>query len=268
MLAKKVFVLGNGTIVDNDYKKGTVIGNSEIFGGRFKKLRIIGNTEITGRTEIEKLSVVGNLEAKEPVTADIVKLTSHNFFEKLDAKHIIMRWGDRNTEVFKLNGSINAELLEVLAKCRLEGCFNIKNYLVSGFLEAETEISCENFICPGIVKLPSVNASNIYIYPRASTVIKELFGTQIHIQKKFDESFFNISSRYSWKKHMRKAASENSMLEIECIEADDIYIEHTKALHVSGKNVKVGPGCNIEHLEYMESVSTASDAVIGTLEKI
>lgn len=268
MFAKKVFVMGNGTIVENDYKKGTVIGNSEIFGGSFKKLRIIGNTEITGSTEIGRLTVMGNLEAKEPVQVELARLTSHSSFEKLDAGHIIIRWGDKNTEVFSLNGNINAGLLEVLAKCHTEGRINIKSYLVSGLLEAAEEIDCENFICPGTVRSPSINASNIHIYPREATKIKELLGTRIHIQKKFEKPDFTVQGRYSWQKHLRKAKKDNSKLKIENIEADDIYLEYTDATHVSGKNVNIGPGCNIKHLEYMESVNTAPGVIIGKLEKI
>jgi cytoskeletal protein CcmA (bactofilin family) len=189
-------------------------------------------------------------------------------FEKLDAGHITMRWGDKNTEVFNLKGKVNAGLLEVLAKCRTEGCINIKNYLLSGYLETAEDINCENFICLGTVRAPSVNASEIHIYPRAASEIKEVMGTRINISKDFDKQFFKLKSKYSISRHLRKAARDNTKLKLENIEADDIYLEYTEAAHVSGKNIVIGPGCNIEHLEYIETVKTTAGSIVGKLEKI
>lgn len=275
MQSKKVFVMGNGTIVENDYKKGTIIGNAEIYGGRFEKLRVIGNSEITGPIEAGRLTVIGNLEAVEPVSADSVRLTAHSSFTKLDARHIFIRWGDRNTDVFSLKGKMNAGLLEVSSKCRIEGCNNIKNYLVSGYIESSEEIDCDSFICMGIAVVPSVNASEIHLYPRAASDIKELMGTRIFIAKSFDKAELSIQSSYSLKKHLRKAQKhlskaqeDNTNLKVDNIEADEIYLEYTDAAHVSGKNVNIGPHCNIEHLEYMETVKTAPGSSIGKLEKI
>lgn len=275
MQAKKVFIMGNGTIVENDYKKGTIIGNAEIYGGRFDKLRVIGNSEITGPVEAVRLTVIGNLEAAEPVAADFVRLTAHSSFVKLDARHIFIRWGDRNTDVFSLKGKISADLLEVSAKCSLDGCNNIKNYLISGYLQALQEINCDSFICMGTAIAPSINASEIHLYPCAGSDIKELVGTRIFITSSFEKAELSIPSSFSINKHMRKAHkhirkahSDKTRLKLDNIEADEIYLEDTDAAHVSGKNVNIGPNCNIGHLEYMETVKTAPGSSIGKLEKI
>lgn len=272
MSGRKAFIMGDGTIVENEYTKATIIGNGEIFGGSFDKLRVMGNCTITGNTSVSVLNAIGNIEATEPVTAGIARLTSHGCFKQLDAKHIIIRWGDKSTETNHLNGIINVELLEVLAKCSLEGSIKISNYLISGILTAD-EINCQNFICPGRVCANTINASNIQLYPSPSSSIKELCGTKIHVRKNFDKADINISGEYSWYKHQRRAAWKNETgrkpyIEIENVEADDIYLENTKALHVSGKNVTIGSGCHIDHIEYMQSVNMAPDAATVKVEKI
>jgi hypothetical protein len=40
VFGRKVFILGDGTVIENEYTKATIIGNAEIFGGSLKSLLI------------------------------------------------------------------------------------------------------------------------------------------------------------------------------------------------------------------------------------
>ena len=54
----------------------------------------------------------------------------------------------------------------------------------------------------------------------------------------------------------------------ESIEGDEISIEYTSAKTVTGKDVKIGEGCEIELLQYSENAEISPKAKIGRCEKI
>jgi len=60
---------------------------------------------------------------------------------------------------------------------------------------------------------------------------------------------------------------EAGKLEAETIEGDEVYLENTKARIVRGKTVTIGPGCQVERVEYSLSLEVDERAHVGQREK-
>jgi hypothetical protein len=269
MFGKNVFIMGNGVVTENEYKKGTVIGNAEIFGGEFGKLRVVGNTTISGNLAVGKMTLIGMVNASDTVKTDLMKLTGHCTFNRLEARHIVIRWGDKNTEVFKIEGNIKTEVMEVLAKCHVGEAFNARSYIISGIFQSEVEIQCDNFICPGIAVVPSINAEHTHIYPRSGTHIGEIFSTDVKVQRNFkDCPKPKLPLFYSMRRHLMKAKPEESIISINSIEADSIYIENAKVGTISGKKVIIGQNCEVGQIEYMETLHVSPGSHVGKADRI
>jgi cytoskeletal protein CcmA (bactofilin family) len=62
--------------------------------------------------------------------------------------------------------------------------------------------------------------------------------------------------------------SSNAILSASIIEGDEIYLEHTKAQIVRGKHVTIGPGCDIELVEYKEYYAHAKGTIVKVNRKV
>lgn len=69
----------------------------------------------------------------------------------------------------------------------------------------------------------------------------------------------NIESNFDEERH--------TTLEVDTIEGDEIYLEYTKASVVRGKNITIGPGCEIEKVEYSDSLEVDEEAHVVKQEK-
>lgn len=268
MFGRKVFILGNGVITENDYKKATIIGNGEIFGGSIRKLTSIGNSIISGALETAKTNSVGNISVTENMNVQLMKITGEGSFKKLFAKNLIV-WGkvNNNNGSTRLKGDVSAYTFEVMGKCIVKSDLKVENIFVSSSLYIEKELQCENFECLGSIEAPSINAAHIYIYPRESSKVNELYASEVIIKMAFRECLIIKKHHTTWR-HMRRFKHENSFINIEIIEADKIYLENTKAKLVSGKNVDIGPRCNIETVEYIDNLSIDVSSKVGKSVKI
>ena len=60
----------------------------------------------------------------------------------------------------------------------------------------------------------------------------------------------------------------NTCLITDIIEGDEIYLEYTKAKIIRGNNVELGPGCEIELIEYKNSYKQDETAIVSTYKKM
>ncbi|MCL0069946.1 hypothetical protein M1O56_05235 [Dehalococcoidia bacterium] len=58
------------------------------------------------------------------------------------------------------------------------------------------------------------------------------------------------------------------ILETELIEGDEILLEWTRAKTVRGKQIVIGEGCEIERVEYSESLEVDESARVGERVKL
>ena len=67
---------------------------------------------------------------------------------------------------------------------------------------------------------------------------------------------------------LKKGIGRRSELISEVIEGDEIYVEYTKAKVVRGNKVVIGPGCDIQSVEYREDFKALKDGNVKENKKI
>lgn len=60
----------------------------------------------------------------------------------------------------------------------------------------------------------------------------------------------------------------SGILEVQTIEGDEIYLENTKAKVVRGTQITIGKGCQIDRVEYSDSLEVDEHAAVGEREKV
>ena len=60
----------------------------------------------------------------------------------------------------------------------------------------------------------------------------------------------------------------NVGLNAEIIEGDEIYLENTKAKVVRGNRVTIGPGCDIDFVEYQNHFQCEKGTKVGSYKKL
>ena len=91
--------------------------------------------------------------------------------------------------------------------------------------------------------------------------VMEIGGTKIKIKNDSKFSFLGI-------KNIIMPHSNKRLLEVDTIEADEIYLENTHAKIVRGKKITLGPECRINLVEYQESFKDHDKSIVEEIEKI
>jgi cytoskeletal protein CcmA (bactofilin family) len=117
-------------------------------------------------------------------------------------------------------------------------------------LEAEVFLAKGSFTIGGLL-----NAGQIDIILYGGCRAKEIGGEKITVKKpgiahKLKRLIFSYIFRV------------NVDLQADVIEGDEIYLEHTYAKIVRGNNVTIGPGCDIEVVEYKNNFHEQKGAIV------
>ncbi|MCG5026996.1 bactofilin, partial [Anoxybacillus flavithermus] len=125
---------------------------------------------------------------------------------------------------------------------------------VHGELEIGGDCSAERLEMEGRFTIGGLlNADHIEVKMFGPCRAKEIGGETIMVKKHgvslFKKLFFPAE------------------LTADVIEGDIIYLEHTAAKTVRGNRVTIGPGCQVERVEYREAFECDKESKVGTAEK-
>lgn len=211
----------------------TIMGESLISGGGYGKLKIMGSAWAQEDLEAEKIRVYGTAEFRG-LKAGEVKVAGTARFE-----------GPLNVKILNIAGSADA-----LATIKAQG---IKVY---GSLTAKAEVSAERFVAKGTFELTSLNANDVHIEMEEICRVGEIGAENVKVQpiSRFGLGFFG--------------ANHKKILLADTIEADHIELSNTVARNVKGNQVIIGPGCEIETVEYKDSLKIHPSAKVKNQVKI
>ncbi|WP_206885408.1 polymer-forming cytoskeletal protein [Alicyclobacillus mali (ex Roth et al. 2021)] len=213
---------------DGAKPKLTVMGQSSAAGGDFGRVRIMGQAVVKGPLTCEHLRVMGELEARADVSAEAATIMGQA----------------------TCRGDVTAAKLQVMGALECDG------HLSAGVLKTAGEV----------VVRGNCGADRALI--RGALTVEGLFSA--------DEARFRLHGpcrvremgmgrltvelpRYLWKSSMRR----HGTLEADVIEADEVHLVHTRARVVRAQVVRLGPGCEIECVEYGQSYDAHPDAKVG-----
>lgn len=211
----------------------TIMGESHMSGGGYGFVKILGNASTQEDMEAERIKVVGSGEFRS-VKAGEIKVTGNARF----------------------TGSLKVTRLEISGSVDTLSTVKAQSIKVYGSLTATEEVSAEKFHAKGLIKLTSLNADDILIEPAENSRVHEVGGEKVQVKPlgMFHLGFFGFN-------HAKRLVSDT-------IEADRIELSNTTARIVKGNQVIIGPGCNIETVEYRDSLEVDDNSAVKNQVKV
>lgn len=242
--------------MEEQTKRDLIIsGKGSASGGTYNLVRINGYGVLTGDFECTDMkihgsgNISGNLKAKFTQIAGKGKITGNVISELIH----IQGHGD-------IGGNVNTKEIRFQGQGKVRGDLTAEVVRIEGGAAIVGDCSAEQFGARGNFTIGGLlNAGNIDIKLYGGSHAKEIGGEKIIIKR---QKTFHL------KKLLLSIFQINVGLVTEVIEGDEIYLEQTKAQIVRGKNVTIGAGCDIEHVEYTDNIEVSKAAKVNTQKKI
>ncbi|MCL6455046.1 MAG: hypothetical protein K6T78_15670 [Alicyclobacillus sp.] len=146
----------------------------------------------------------------------------------------------------RFGGAVKAERGKVHGTCDVDGSIQAEELVVNGQITVHGDCSAETFRVRGAFQIDGLlNGDRIELTQYGPSFAKEIGGESITVRH--EKVFF---------------FSKHKSLHADVIEGDDISLEYTKAKVVRGGRIEIGRGCEIQLVEYSESLKQAKDAVV------
>ncbi|CAG9619973.1 polymer-forming cytoskeletal protein [Sutcliffiella rhizosphaerae] len=227
-------------------------GSSKIGGGSFHHVEINGAGTVEGDLECARLvcngagKVSGDVIAKEAIFKGSTRVS-----------------GDMHSKEVVINGhgSISGDLITMQLECNgavtVNGNIKAENIQLNGLTKGGADIEGENVEVDGVLQLQGLlNADNIKINLEGKSFAKEIGGGSISVKRRNSLSLLE-----------KLKLGFSKTLEVELIEADNIYLEHTKVSIVRGNSITLGPGCDIDMVEYQNEFQSHKDSKVKENKK-
>lgn len=214
-------------------------GHGSASGGKYNSVNINGSGKIDGDLECIYLKINGQCNLNGNVTADQLRVNGNNSIK-----------GNLEVNKMKINGTtdikgnLSAEKAETYGSISVEGDCNAEFFKIEG-----------TFGIDGLL-----NADELELRLHGSSRAGEIGGSKITIKRKGKYDIFGL-------KGMIMPFGAGKELITETIEGDEIYLENTQAKVVRGDTIELGPGCEIELVEYNSSFKMHNESSVTEQRK-
>ncbi|MBB6734877.1 hypothetical protein [Cohnella zeiphila] len=213
-----------------------LVGTTESIGGHFGQVKIVGECRLNGKVECGSFTCTGTSEVMGDFKAGLIKLTGE----------------------LTVNGSFAVERGATTGEVRVRGGSRGDRLKVTGQLSVEGDCEYESLQATGAVQVDGLlGAETLELRLHGPSRAREVGGGRIQIKR----------SRMASIKKLFVSAGPISMA-ADLIEGDILDLEYTFAKVVRGNQVRLGPGCEIERVEYRQKLSKSGGAKVGTEAKI
>ena len=235
----------------NDLK---IAGSGTVAGGRFNRVAIAGQGDVDGDLDCVELKITGCADVRGHLVGRTVKITGSADMEK-DVKADEVRVMGTLT----CHGKITATKMTVRGSADVAGGVAAQEIEVSGVLTTKGDCEAESFAATGVVTIGGMlNAGNIDIKPHhGGCRAGEVGGEKISIGPGAPGGLHRILRLFQTPARFTTGT----------VEGDDIHLEHTRAKTVRGNNVVIGPGCEIELVEYRDTFDCDRGATVKEHKK-
>lgn len=183
---------------------------------------------------------------------------------KISGKAIIK--GNLHSEDFKISGRseihghVAVKEMTIEGTAEIKGGFKAEEAEIRGTLRVKGDCQAKVIVVKGAFTIGGLlNAGNIDIMLYGNCTAKEIAGRKINIRK-------DRSSRLI--RFIESIFPNTDDLTTQSVEGDDIYLEYTKAKVVRGNNVNIGPGCEIDLVEYGNEFQQGKEAKVKDSKRI
>jgi|LSQX01.2.fsa_nt_gb cytoskeletal protein CcmA (bactofilin family) len=238
----------------------TISGSGTISGGEYRNVRISGAGKVTGDLKCESFSCSGASNVEGSIVC-----SDFNCSGSTKVK------GDlKSTGTVRISGSTIISGTVSAGEIRSSGSFHAENTVsanssvsMSGSTRIDGDLIAENITISGLVKVSGLmNGGNVSICPSGNSRTGSIGGTNITIKNDSPNYFINFIAKFF------SNSNSDFSFETDSIEGDKIEIFHTKAKLVRGGVVTIGDGCEVERVEYSESITYSDHCKIGEMVEI
>jgi cytoskeletal protein CcmA (bactofilin family) len=232
----------------------TITGSSSATGGTYDRVRIIGEGTIDGDVECNQLKCVGTLDMDGRLKSKQVGVVGTCSFSK-DVQAASMRISGTVT----IGGDARLKELQCSGTIEIEGNLYGEQLKLRGQLDTQGDCEIDVFKARGIFNVGGLlNAGKMDIKLYRDCQARDIGCERINVRRASLISPFSFFFK----------PSSHAMLTAAVIEGDEIYLEHTNAKAVRGKRVIIGPGCDIELVEYEEYFKQSKSTIVKLNRKV
>lgn len=257
--------MGEAYVKNSNIKNAKFMGDTTFENSSFEAVKVMGKLNVKESSQINSLKIMGNINA-ENLFSKILSVGSDdgNFIGIFKIKGL---FNSVNKVSFK--GDLSGETLESVFNLESHGTIKFKNLIFKNSFKALNEIECEQFYSFGEIVVNSINSEYTYIRPCADSKIKSITGSKVMICRDFSvtDEFKKIPKNYSDSLY-EDYDNKVGILEVDLIEADDIYIENVNANCIRGKNIVIGSNCKIMQAEYTDEIEISKNSIVNKGVKI
>jgi cytoskeletal protein CcmA (bactofilin family) len=237
-----------------------ISGSGKVHAGEYNHISISGSGSLVGAVRCATFSSSGASHGENIECADTFKVSGASSFSGMVKANYVGVSGS-----FSCGDLVADEKLSVSgnAKCKE----NVKGNLlsVSGALNVGGDVEGEKVKVKGILNCGGLlNAEDIEIEFERNMEIGSIGGSKIVIYPK--NSIKPVKRRPLFSALIKR--TNNGVSVTTSIEGDEIALEGVTCPRVTGRIVAIERGCNIDLVQYSETVEISPDAKVGRTEKI
>lgn len=229
-------------------------GNGEVSGGSFERVIINGNGKVNGNIRCNDFESNGTAKIDGDVLSQSTVIKGNT----------------------KIRGNLQSNEIEVQGNATIEGRLLFGNLQVFGHASIKNGAKGEDINVEGIVKIGGDCEVETAKLRGAFTIDGLLTGDKIEIDLNGKSSVKEIGGETICVKRENAPLLQldkiikvlSKELDSELIEGDFIKLEFTRAKVVRGKEVEIGPGCEIDLVEYTKEVHVSDKASVIEVKKV
>lgn len=248
----------------------TIAGVGKATGGLYERVTISGAGRVEGDVEAESLDisgagkVAGAVKAHRVLLSGACKITGAVTAQEFHASGAWKVGGDLQggrvgaAGAGKIEGAVRAQELSCSGTVSIVQGVHAQCVKLSGVFKVGGDVEAAEFRGSGAFKISGLLAADsveIKLYERSWA--REIGGAKIEVRK--------YGSFWGWLARLWGGQVE---LVTDLIEADEIYLEATTAKAVRGKKITLGPECQIERVEYSESLQIDPSSTVKELMRV
>ncbi len=240
----------------------TISGSGQIAAGEYDRVRTSGSGRLNGFVRCSSFHSSGSVNGEEIECKNAFVTSGSSRFSKSVRAESLSTSGS-----FACGGDITVKKgMGCSGSSESGGNIKCGTLIASGSLSARGDIEAETVKIDGKVKCDGLlNAEEITIKFKSGSKIRNIGGSKIVI---YGHSNPEKRVRLPLLSSLMKKGGGDSLCVEESIEGDSIALEGVAAQRVSGRVVAIGEGCEIEMVQYSETLEVSPDAKVGRTEKI
>lgn len=235
-----------------------ISGSGSICGGEYNSVKISGSGNVKGDVICKEFSASGAANINGNVRAEVLKVSgAANLNGDIDSHEI------RISGSAKISGNVSGRETRISGGVRINENLNGDKIKISGGVSIGGDFEGEEIIISGGIKVKGlINAGTLDIKLNGNSNAREIGGENITI-KKSENSGGGLLSKLFMSMKLK-----DYHFKCETIEGDTIYLENTICNVVRGKNIIIGEGCQIERIEYTNTIDRNDDGEVKDIVKL